>query len=539
MFLDPAQLPDDIAALKALLITADKRAVAAEARATGLDGEIETLKLTIAKLRHGKFGNSSERTSVLIDQLELQLDELVARRAQETAADAIAAAQVPPSAQTTPKTPRRIPARRPLPAHLTRERVIVPAPSVCPCCGGAKLRNPGLNPGEDITETLERVPATWKVVQHVREKFSCRACETIAQPPAPSHPIARGRAGPVLLAEVLFGKYGAHLPLNRQSDIFAREGVDLDVSTMADWVGAAAATLMPLYEAIEKHAHAAERLHVDDTTVPVLAKGKCRTGRLWTHVRDDRPFGGKVAPAAVFYYSATREGEHAERQLAAYTGIVQADAYSGFNGLFVEGRKPGPIIEAACWAHSRRKFFELARLRKMPIAIEAVTRIDALFAIEREINGRSPSQRLAVRRERSKPLLDSFEAWLRAERRKLSPKGPLAKAIAYTFNHWQAFTRFLDDGRICLSNNAAERSVRGIAVGRRNWTFCGSDAGGQRAAVMFTLIETAKLCDVDPRAWLADVLARIADHPMQRLSELLPWAWKAAREHAAGAQAAA
>ena len=536
MLLDPAQLPDDIAALKALLIAADNRAVVAEARATGLDGEIENLKLTIAKLQHGKFGNSSERTSVLMDQLELQLDELVARRAQETAADEIAAAaQVPASAQTTPKTPRRIPARRPLPEHLPRERVIVPAPSACPCCGGTKLRKLG----EDITETLERVPATWKVVQHVREKFSCRACETIAQPPAPSHPIARGRGGPVLLAEVLFGKYGAHLPLNRQSDIFAREGVDLDVSTMADWVGAAAATLMPLYEAIEKHAHAAERLHVDDTTVPVLAKGKCRTGRLWTHVRDDRPFGGKVAPAAVFFYSATREGEHAERQLAAYTGIVQADAYSGFNGLFVEGRKPGPIIEAACWAHSRRKFFELARLRKMPIAIEAVTRIDALFAIEREINGRSPSQRLAVRRERSKPLLDSFEAWLRAERRKLSPKGPLAKAIAYTFNHWQAFTRFLDDGRICLSNNAAERSVRGIAVGRRNWTFCGSDAGGQRAAVMFTLIETAKLCDVDPRAWLADVLARIADHPMQRLSELLPWAWKAARKHAAGAQAAA
>ena len=222
---------------------------------------------------------------------------------------------------------------------------------------------------------------------------------------------------------------------------------------------------------------------------------------------------------------------------------MQADAYSGFNGLFVEGRqidgKPGPIIEAACWSHSRRKFFELARLRKMPIAIEAVTRIDALFAIEREINGQSPSQRLAVRRERSKPLLDSFEAWLRAERGKLSPKGPLAKAIAYTFNHWQAFTRFLDDGRVCLSNNAAERSVRGIAVGRRNWTFCGSDTGGHRAAVMYTLIETAKLSGVDPRAWLADVLARIADHPMQRLDELLPWNWQAARETAAPAKAAA
>ena len=260
-------------------------------------------------------------------------------------------------------------------------------------------------------------------------------------------------------------------------------------------------------------------------------------------MRDDQPFGGSAARAAVFYYSPTREGEHAERQLAAYTGIVQADAYSGFNGLFVEGRqidgKPGPIIEAACWSHSRRKFFELARLRKMPIAIEAVTRIDALFAIEREINGQSPSQRLAVRRERSKPLLDSFEAWLRAERGKLSPKGPLAKAIAYTFNHWQAFTRFLDDGRVCLSNNAAERSVRGIAVGRRNWTFCGSDTGGHRAAVMYTLIETAKLSGVDPRAWLADVLARIADHPMQRLDELLPWNWQAARETAAPAKAAA
>ena len=535
MLLDPAQLPDDVAALKAMLIAANKRAVAAEARASDLDGEIETLKLTIAKLRHDRFGNSSERTSVLMDQLELQLDELVARRAQETAADEIAAAQVPASAQTTP---RRIPARRPLPAHLTRERVIVPAPAVCPCCGGGQLRKLG----EDITETLERVPATWKVVQHVREKFSCRACETIAQPPAPSHPIARGRGGPVLLAEVLFGKYGAHLPLNRQSQIFAREGVALDVSTMADWVGAAAATLIPLYEAIEKHVHSAERLHVDDTTVPVLAKGQCRTGRLWTHVRDDRPFGGKAAPAAVFYYSATREGEHAERQLAAYTGIVQADAYSGFNGLFVEGRqidgKPGPIIEAACWAHSRRKFFELARLRKMPIAIEAVTRLDAMFAIECEINGQSPSQRLAVRRERSKPLLESFEAWLRAERGKLSTKGPLAKAIAYTFNHWRAFTRFLDDGRVCLSNNAAERSIRGIAIGRRNWTFCGSDTGGHRAAVMYTLIESAKLADVDPRAWLADVLARIADHPMQRLDELLPWNWQAARETAADKAAA-
>jgi transposase len=513
MLLDPAQLPDDVALLKAMLIEENRRV-------SDLDAEIENLKLQIAKLRHARFGNSSERTSVLLDQLELQLGELVERRAQETATEEITAARAPVSSKPASRQ-RKAPARRPLPDHLPRERVVLPSPQACPCCGG-RLRKLG----EDVTETLERVPARWKVVQYVREKMTCRSCEAIAQPPAPSHPIARGRAGPQLLAEILSGKYGAHLPLNRQSELFAREGVDLDVSTLADWVGAAAATLMPLRDAIEKHVHATERLHVDDTTVPVLAKNKCRTGRLWAHVRDDRPFGGKAAPAAVFYYSPTREGKYAEQQLAAYTGICQADAYSGFNGLFAEGRQPGPIIEAACWAHSRRKFFELARLRKMPIAIEAVVRIDELFAIEREINGYPVALRLAVRRERSKPLIESFEAWLRGERRKLSSKGPLAKAIDYTFNHWKAFTRFLEDGRICLSNNAAERAVRGIAVGRRNWTFCGSDEGGRRAAVMYTLIETAKLNGADPKAWLADVLARIADHPAHRLHELLPWNWQ-------------
>lgn len=534
MAIDPAELPDDVASLKAMLIAANKRAADAEARTFDLDAEIENLKLTIAKLQHDRHGNSSERTSALMDQLELQLGELIERRAEETAADEIAAAQSPASSAVRPKTQKRLkPARRPLPAHLPRERIVLPSPAACPCCNG-KLRKLG----EDVTETLERVPASWKVVQHVREKMVCRACEAITQPPGASHPIARGRAGPQLLAEVLFGKYGAHLPLNRQSDIFAGEGIALDVSTLADWVGACAATLMPLRDAIERHVHAAERLHVDDTTVPVLAKAKCRTGRLWTHVRDDGPFGGSAAPAAVYYYSATREGEHAECQLASYTGIVQADAYSGFNGLFVEGRQPGPIVEAACWAHSRRKFFDLARLRKMPIAIEAVQRIDVLFAIEREINGTSAADRLEVRRARSKPLVDSFEAWLRAERKKLSAKGPLAKAIDYQFNHWAAFTRFLRDGRVCLSNNAAERSVRGIAVGRRNWTFCGSDSGGHRAAVMFTLIETAKLSGVDPKAWLADVLARIADHPARQLDALLPWNWKATRERDAAKHAA-
>ena len=286
MAIDPAELPDDIAALKALLI-------AASIKVDDLDAEIENLKLTIAKLQHDQYGKSSERTSVLMDQLELQLGELVERRAQEKTADEIAAAQNPNNA-TKPEAPRQHqkPARRPLDPKLPRERRVEPTPIACPCCGG-RLRKLG----EDVTEMLERVPASWKVIQIVREKMTCRACEQITQPPAPSHPIGRGRAGPQLLAEVLFGKYGAHLPLNRQSDIFAGEGVELDVSTMADWVGACAATLMPLRDAIEKHAHAAERLHVDDTPVPVLAKNQCRTGRLWTHVRDDRPFGGSAASA--------------------------------------------------------------------------------------------------------------------------------------------------------------------------------------------------------------------------------------------------
>jgi transposase len=534
MTFDPAQLPDDVASLKAMLIAANKSAVEAEERTKLLDAEIENLKLTIAKLQHHRFGPSSERAR-LIDQLELQLGELVELTAQGATADEIAA-QIKMKAQgeqrcASPTVPRRRPARRPLPAGLPRERRVQPAPKACACCGGERLRKLG----EEVSETLEREPARWKVIENVSEKFTCRDCESITQAPTPSHPIARGRAGPQLLAEVVFNKYGAHLPLNRQSEIYAGEGVDLDLSTLADWVGASAATLMPLHDAIEAHVHAAERIHVDDTTVPVLAKGKCRTGRVWTHVRDDRPFGGAVAPAAAFYYSPNREGEHPQQQLAHYTGIMQVDAYSGYNPLYVEGRRPGPIIEAACWAHGRRKPYELARLSKMPLAIEMVRRIDELFAIEREINGLTPMQRLGVRQARSRPLVEDLERWMRDERRKLSAKHPLAKAMSYMLNRWQAFARFLDDGRICMSNNAAERAVRRVAVGRKNWTFCGSDNGGQRAAVMYTLIESARLNDIDPKAWLADVLTRIADHPARRIEELLPWRWKLARQQNAQA----
>src|SRR6266849_348187 len=519
-------LPEDVATLQAMLLTERAARLAAENEAKLRALQIEKLKYTIAKLRHEQFGQSSERGAIL-EQLELQLCEL-----QENAAEAAAAAQLA-AAKAKVKVEgfeRRRPARRPLPEHLPRERIVYPSPSACPCCGGALHKL-----GEDVTETLELIPRQWKVIQHVREKLSCRTCEAITQPPAPSHPIARGRAGPGLLAHILFAKYGLHLPLNRQSATSAREGIDLDVSPLADWVGTCAATLMPLVLLIRAHVFAAERIHADETTVPVLAKGKTRTGRLWTYVRDDRPFAGPDPPAAVFFYSPDRGGEHPERHLASYAGLMQADAYSGFNKLYQVGRQPGPIIEASCWAHARRKFFDLARINKAPIAIEAVERIDALFAIEREINGAAPHERERVRHERSRPLVVALETWLREQRRKLSARNQIAKAIQYSLNRWIALSRFLDDGRLCMSNNAAEGALRGIAVGRHNWTFAGSDEGGRRAAAIYTLVETAKLNDVDPQAWLADVLARLQDHPARRIDELLPWNWKRARQQKAAA----
>jgi transposase len=526
-------LPDGVAALMAALVAERQARQEAEARATGAEAMVAHLKLIIAKLRRERFGPSAERSAKLLDQLELQLEELEASASEDEYA---AAGQ---NRTIMPAFTRKKPVRAPLPAHLPRERVVIPAPTACPCCGGklAKL-------GEDVTETLEVVPRQWKVVQTVREKFSCRRCEKITQPPAPFHTIARGRAGASLLAMILYAKYGHHQPLNRQSESFAREGIELDVSTMADWVGACTATLAPLVELIQRHVLGAARLHGDDTTVPVLAKGKTLTGRVWTYVRDDRPFAGPAPPAAIFFYSRNRDGEHPSRHLAGYAGILQVDAYGGYNGLYDAKRNPRPITEAACWSHGRRKFFVLADLAKSvpgkkqgsPLALEAVRRIDAIFAIEREINGLPTEQRLAVRATRIAPLVSELESWMRGERARLSRHADVAKAMDYMLKRWAAFTRFLSDGRICLTNNAAERASRGIAIGRKNWLFAGSDRGGERAASIYTLIATAKLSNIDPQAWLADVLRRIADHPARRLHELLPWNWHASTaEHAAAA----
>lgn len=533
--------PAGIETLRAALAAERARAAHLEAefalaRAQNADdaATIAAQNLEIAKLKRQIYGPRSERTARLLAQMELELEELEAAATEDEIAAERAAVKTTNVAPFT----RKHPSRQPFPEHLPRERIVVQAPTTCDCCGGTRLRKLG----ETITETLEVIPRQWKVIQHVREKMTCRDCETISEPPAPFHVTPRGWAGPSLLAMLLFEKFGQHQPLNRQAERYGREGVPLALSTLADQVGAACAVLEPLLRRMEAHVFAAQRLHGDDTTVPVLAKGKTHTGRCWVYVRDDRPFGGGAPPAAMFYYSRDRGGAHVETHLAGWSGLLQADAYSGYNRLYARERTPGLILEAACWAHARRPFFALADVeasarRKAegkapapisPLAFEAVRRMDRLFEIERGIMGKSADERRAIRQELSAPLIADLEAWMRAERPKLPRGNDVAKAMDYMLKRWPAFTRFLDDGRICLSNNAAERGLRGIALGRKSWLFAGSDRGGERAAAMYSLIVTAKLNDIDPQAWLADVLARIAEHSASRLDELLPWNWRPA-----------
>ena len=471
MVISDRALPNDIEALKRLVLVgeadlAQVRRDLVEARARESSGEalIAHLRLTIEKMRREVYGQRSERSARLLDQMELELEELEAAASE----DELAAERAAATGTTVGSFRRKKPSRKPFPEHLPRERIVVPGPTACTCCGSTRLAKLG----EDVTETLEVVPRQWKVMQYVREKFTCRACEKISQAPAPFHVLPRGFAGPSLLAMVLFEKYGQHQPLNRQSERYRREGVDLSLSTLADQVGGCAALLRPLYDLIRAHVLAAGRVHGDDTTVPVLAKGQTTTGRAWVYVRDDRPFGGTDPPAAVFHYSRDRTGEHPERHLEGYAGILQADAYAGFNRLYAADRRPEPLIEAACWSHARRKFFVLADIAAKargklpviaPLAVEAVRRIDAIFAIEREINGQPSPDRLAVRRQRVSPLVSDLQQWMRAERARLSRHADVAKAMDYMLKRWDAFTRFLDDGRICLTNNAAERALRGIA----------------------------------------------------------------------------
>jgi transposase len=493
-----------------LLSTADQLTTTQE-QLQSREREIEPLKLLLAKLHRMQFGRKSEKLARQIEQLELRLEELEANGGEKQ----------PNSPEPTPLpaslTPTAVkPTRRALPDHLPREtRMHTPKETVCPQCQG-ELRKLG----EDVAEMLEYVPSSFRVIRHVRTKLSCTNCDCIVQAEAPSRPIERGLAGPGLLAHVLVSKYGDHLPLYRQSEIYARQGVELERSTLADWVGGASRLLEPLVEALRRYVMAAGKLHADDTPVPVLApgNGKTKTGRLWTYVRDDRPAGDSAAPAVWFAYSPDRKGEHPEQHLKKFCGTLQADAYPGFNQLYQGGR----IQQAACWAHVRRHFYDLEQAHASPVAREALVRIGALYAIEEQIRGKPPDERRRVRQEQSKRLLDSLRQWFEATLSKLSRKSDTTAAIRYALTRWEALTRYIEDGNIEIDNSAAERSLRGVALGR-NYLFAGSDAGAERAAAIYSLVGSAKLNGLDPEHFLRQVLTRIADYPIHRIEELLPW----------------
>ena len=512
-----AALPDldalDVDALKALVIAKHNELL--EQRRSNAQ-EIEHLKLVIEKYRRMIFGRKSEKLSGELEQLEFRLEELETAQAAEEAAQAATEATQPSSTQTDSKRRSR-PARKPLPEDLPREVVThLPPHSSCPDCGGALRQF-----GEDVSEQLERIPATFKVIRHVRPKFACAGCESVVEAPAPARPIDRGLPGPGLLAHVLVSKYADHQPLYRQSQIYAREGVDLDRSTLAGWVGAASELLTPLVDQIRKHVLAAAKIHADDTPVPVLApgNGKTKTGRLWTYVRDDRPAGLKTAPAVWFAYSEDRKGEHPKRHLKDFKGALQADAYSGFHHLY----RDGAIYEVACWAHTRRKFHDIHVAHASPTTTEALARIGALYGIEEQIRGKPAELRCSIRRTRAKPILDDLRQWMEKALRSLSTKSETAGAIRYALSHWRALTRYLDDGLLEIDNNSAERALRAIAIGRKNYLFMGADSGGQRAASLYSLIGTAKLNGLDPAFYLRTVFATITEHPINRIEELLPW----------------
>jgi transposase len=538
--MDSAPLPDldqlDIEALKALVIAHQSELAARDVEVAAREAElatreaelererqtlsdeieelrrssseqIEHLKLVIEKLRRIMFGTKSEKVILQLEQYELKLEELESAEAEmETAAEAVALA----------KEPKTRVARKPLPAHLPREVVShLPQGDCCPGCGG-HLRQFG----EDVAEQLEYIPESFKVIRHVRPKFACSGCDRVVGAPAPSRPIERGIAGPGLLAHVLVSKFADHLPLYRQSEIYARQGVEISRSTLAGWVGASSDLLAPLVDAIQKHVLGGRKLHADDTPMPVLApgNGKTKTGRLWTYVRDDRPAGEQTPPAVWFAYSADRKGEHPRQHLKTFKGALQADAYAGFHHLYGED-----IYEAACWTHARRKFHEIHVVHQSPTTTEALNRIGALYAIEDEIRGKPADLRLHARQARSKPLLDELRRWMEKAQRSLSSKSETAAAIRYALSRWRALTRYIDDGMLEIDNSAAERALRAVALGRKNFLFVGSDSGGERAAAMYSLIGSAKLNGLNPELYLRTVLARIADHPVSHIQDLLPW----------------
>jgi transposase len=526
--LDVYDLPNDPDQLKRLVLEHRSHAQAQQL-------EIERLKIQLSRLRRWKFGRSSEQMELQIAQIELALDALQAVTPQP------AETQPAPVAKGKARsTPRRChPVRRALPAHLPRETLLHVSAAVrngCTCaeCGG-KLRKLA----QDVAEMLEFVPGYFKVIRHVREKHSCARCSTIVQAPAPSRPIERGLPGPALLAHVTAGKYCYHQPLYRQSEVYGYAGVPIDRSTLTQWVGSATRLVSPLVEAVRRYVLGGGQVHADDTPLPVLdpGRGRTKTGYLWTYVRDERPWGSNMAPAVWFEYSPNRKGEHPRRHLRDFAGVVHSDAYSGLNQVFEcfaknkQGKRvktrEGPlrIKRSLCWAHVRRKLYDLHIALDSPIAREGIHRIDELYGIETEIRGLSPERRHHERQVRAVPLVDALYAWLMSKLTQMSKKSALAGAIRYAVKpaHWPALRFYCTDGHVEMDNNAAERSLRTVALGRKSYLFAGSDVGGERAAAMYSLIGSCKLNKLDPESYLRYVFERIADHPINRISELFPW----------------
>ncbi|PWG15585.1 IS66 family transposase [Salibaculum griseiflavum] len=541
----PADMPDDPAALKAMIavLQAENAKMSATLRAHDL--LVQSLRTRIAKLQKQKFGASSEKIEREIEQLELALEDLMVAKAEADDAplDEDETPEQDPPAEEGETPPEKKPRRRPKVSRDTpRERRELDPGEACPDCGG-DLRVVG----EDVSELLDMIAAQIKVIEIARVKKSCRRCEAMVQEPAPSRPIPRSMAGPSLLAYILVSKFDDHVPLYRLNEIFARMGADIPDTTMVDWCGGAIKTLSPLIEKIEADVMASSVLHADDTPIRVLDRsakkkelGKAvKQGRIWTYVRDQRPWSGPAPPGVVYYFSPDRKGEHPRGHLANSSGILQADAYAGFRELY-ETRADGSqqFREAACWAHLRRAFHDVWTAKKSEIAREALDRIGTLYDIEREISGQPAETRLAARKDHSADKVAAFKAWAEQQLTRIPGKSDLAKAFRYALNRWPSFTLFLEDGRVAIDNNPAERAMRPIGVGRKNWLFAGSDTGGETLARAMTLIESAKMSGHDPQAYLADVLDRIHDHKINRLDELLPWNWAPMSEAAPKTEAA-
>lgn len=520
-------LPDDPSALKAIIAAKNEEIARLCAAERAYEALVQALRIRIARLQKQKFGSSSEKIEREIEQLQLALEDLeVVMAAADTTPEPEGA-----DAQEQVSVPSRRRRGKPQVSETTlRERIVLDPGENCPECSG-----PLRLIGEDVSEILDFIDARLKLKEIARLKKSCRHCETIVQPPAPSRPIPRGMAGPGLLAHILVSKFDDHLPLYRQAEILQRHGVTVPRSTLIDWCGQAVAVLRPLSALIKAEVMRSKRLHGDDTPIKVLdpkerLKGKARgvkEGRIWVYVRDDRPWGGGDPPAAAYWFSPNRRGEHPQRHLADFRGILQADAYAGFKELY----KPDAtgavrVREAACWAHLRRDFHDVWKATNSPVAKEALDRIGALYDIERKITGMSAARRLAVRQKESRPRVEAFRAWCENQLLHVPGKGDLAKAMRYALNRWHAFTLFLEDGRVAIDNNVAERAIKPVVIGRKNFLFAGSDAGGEIIADAMTIIETAKFSGLNPQDYLADVLARINDHMVNRLDELLPWNWK-------------